>query len=351
MNELIESAQKHVAAGGEFRTPVRSLLEAFGGQRRRANIVESIRSDLAKAGLVTVPDFTSTWIDAEIAIVATPQEPLPAEVGEGAAPPDAGEAAPQPVGEPKEAMQLIRMLSAANREVISVKPQDTLELAITLMLAHDFSQLPVMTGPRDLKGVVSWKSIGGRLAQRTKLLTVADAMEPGIVVKETDSLFEATALIISNDFVFVASSPDNRIVGIVTATDLSEQFQTLSEPFLLIGQIENQIRNLMHGRFNLKTLQAACNDNDPDRKASVLGVANLNFGEYMRILEVEANWAKLNFVADRVTFIKEMDKVREIRNDVMHFDPDGIEDEQFEQLRKFSNFLKRLERLSAGKVT
>jgi CBS domain-containing protein len=350
MKQLIESAQKDVAAGTEVKTTVRLLLAAFGGQRRRANLVESIRDDLAKAGLVTIPDFTSTWIDAEIAIVAAPQDPPPADAGAAVAAEAAAEAAAQSVAEPKEAMQLIRMLSAANREVFSVKPQDTLELAVTLMLAHDFSQLPVMTGPRDLKGVVSWKSIGGRLAQRTNLLTVADAMEPGIVVKETDSLFEATALIISNDFVFVASSTDNRIVGIVTATDLSEQFQTLSEPFLLIGQIENQIRNLMHGRFDLETLKAACNDNDPERKARVLGVANLNFGEYMRILEVEANWVKLNFVADRVTFIKEMDKVREIRNDVMHFDPDGIEDDQFVQLRKFSNFLTRLERLSAGKA-
>lgn len=349
MNELIENAQKAVAAGTEVKTTVRLLLEAFGGQRRRANIVENIRADLAKAGLVTVPDFTSTWIDAEIAIVSTPQEPPPANADGAVELPAAVEAAAPPVAAPKEAMQLIRMLSAANRGVISVKPQDTLEMAVTLMLANDFSQLPVMIGSRELKGVLSWKSIGGRLAQRTKLLTVSDAMEPGIVVRETDSLFDVTALIIKNDFVFVASSPDNRITGIVTATDLSEQFQTLSEPFLLIGQIENQIRKLMDGRFDLDALRAACHEKDPDRAGRIHGVADLNFGEYMRILEVEANWAKLNFVADRATFIKEMDKVREIRNDVMHFDPDGIEEEQFVQLRRFSKFLTSLERLSAGK--
>lgn len=251
-----------------------------------------------------------------------------------------------PSNEPKEAIQLIRMLKAANSGVLAVNPQDGLDLAVTLMLANDYSQLPVMNGPRDLKGVVSWKSIGGRLVQGNTLLNVADAMEAGVIVKETDSLFEVTSLIISNDFVFVASAPDNRIIGIVTATDLSEQFQTLSEPFLLIGQIENQIRNLMHDLFDLETLRAACNESDPTRKDRVNGVADLNFGEYIRILQNEANWAKLSFVADRVTFIKEMDKVREIRNDVMHFDPDGIEEEQFLQLKKFSKFLTRLERLA-----
>ncbi|RWE12787.1 MAG: CBS domain-containing protein [Mesorhizobium sp.] len=350
MSELIQNAKADLAAGKEAKTTVRTLLAAFGSRRRRANVVETIRDALQEAGLVTVPDFTSTWIDAEIAFTEPPQEIAPADAGAAPDAPDEAEAELKPSVEPKEAMQLIRMLSAANRGVLSVKPQDTLEVAITLMLAQDYSQLPVMTGPRDLKGVVSWKSIGGRLAQRSKLLTVADAMEPGVIVKETDSLFEVTTLVISNDFVFVASVPDNRIIGIVTATDLSEQFQTLSEPFLLIGQIENQIRNLMHDRFDLETLRAACNDNDPARRDRVSGIADLTFGEYIRILEIEANWSKLDFVADRATFINAMDRVREIRNDVMHFDPDGIEDDQFLQLRKFSRFLTRLERLSGGRT-
>jgi predicted transcriptional regulator len=348
MSALIQSAKEDLAAGKKPKTTVRKLLHDYGGQRRRANIVETIREALQDAGLVTDPDFTSAWIDAEITFkLASSDSAGDARTGAEQLAADTGE----PAAEPKEAMQLIRMLSAANRGVLSVMPQDNLDLAVTLMLANDYSQLPVMTGPRELKGVVSWKSIGGRLAQRTALKTVSDAMEPTVTVKETDSIFEATALIIANDFVFVVSSPDNRIIGIVTATDLSEQFQMLSEPFLLIGQIENQIRNLMHDRFDLATLRAACNDNDPARKERVNGIADLTFGEYMRLLEIEDNWAKLGFVADRVTFIKEMDKVRKIRNDVMHFDPDGIEDDQYRQLRRFSRFLTRLERLSGGRAT
>ena len=30
---------------------------------------------------------------------------------------------------------------------------------------------------------------------------------------------------------------------------------------------------------------------------------------------------------DRVTFVKDVDEVRRIRNDVMHFDPEGIDDD------------------------
>jgi hypothetical protein len=41
-----------------------------------------------------------------------------------------------------------------------------------------------------------------------------------------------------------------------------------------------------------------------------------------------------------------MDKVREIRNDVMHFDPDGIDEDQYDQLRRFSRLMDELEALS-----
>jgi hypothetical protein len=45
--------------------------------------------------------------------------------------------------------------------------------------------------------------------------------------------------------------------------------------------------------------------------------------------------------------LKELDEVRRIRNDVMHFDPDGIGDGDLAVLRKFVLFLRRLRELSS----
>jgi hypothetical protein len=139
---------------------------------------------------------------------------------------------------------------------------------------------------------------------------------------------------------------DRTITGIVTATDLSEQFQGLSEPFLLLGRIENQIRRMIQNVFDVETLRAVCDDNDPDRKATLTKVSQLTFGEYQRLLEKDENWAKLGFVACRKTFCKELDEVRKLRNEIMHFHPDVIEDGDFEQLRRFSRLLEQLEKLS-----
>ena len=346
MIEQIEEAKEDVAAGKEPKTTVRELLRWFGSKRRRTGVVDRIKTELRTAGLSTAPDFTSTWIDGEIVFrkletQTTDDKSAPKE--------DTNNGTSSEI-EQKDAAHLIGMLEAANRKVISVNPQDTLEKAVTLMLAHDFSQLAVIVGERELKGVISWKSIGSRLTQKNSITEVRHAMDEAHEIKDTESLFEATKIIIQRDFVFVRASSDNRITGIVTATDLSEQFQRLSEPFLLLGQIENQIRNMITGIFDLDTLRACCNENDPERQEKVESVADLTFGEYIRLLENVGNWAKLGIVADRKTFCSKMNDVRIIRNDVMHFDPDGIDDEQFDQLRKFSRLLDELARLAAPRV-
>jgi CBS domain-containing protein len=340
MSKEFEEVKRDVSEDEEPTTTVRELLRWFGALRRRTGIVKKIQSELDGAGIVTVPDFTKVWIDAEIAFRKAPA-PVAAP-----APPLENVGVADPIYAAKDANFLISMLKAANCGVISVKPQDTVEKAITLMLAHDFSQLAVMSNDRTINGAISWKTIGKRLSHENNLVEVKDAMEAAVSLEDTEGLFKATKLIIEHEFVFIRSSVDKKVTGIVTATDLSEQFQFLSEPFLLIGQIENQIRNLMNGKYPVEVLQGVCSDTEQVRKERIQSVADLTFGEYLRIIQSPDNWEKLGLRVDRAVFCNEMDKVREIRNDVMHFDPDGIDEEQYDQLRRFSRLLDELEALS-----
>jgi hypothetical protein len=115
---------------------------------------------------------------------------------------------------------------------------------------------------------------------------------------------------------------DQKITGIVTASDLSLQFQQLAEPFLLLGEIENHVRRVISQRFTLTELESA---KDPtDTKRVVTSVADLTYGEYIRLLENQDRWDKLNIAVDRKTCLEKFESARRIRNDVMHFDPDGI---------------------------
>jgi hypothetical protein len=76
-------------------------------------------------------------------------------------------------------------------------------------------------------------------------------------------------------------------------------------------------------------------------------VSDLNFGGYVRILQDPASWEKIRTNLDRGIFISYLERVREIRNDTMHFDPDGIDDDDLKELRQFSGLLKQVKQIGA----
>ena len=132
-------------------------------------------------------------------------------------------------------------------------------------------------------------------------------------------------------------SSDQRISGIITTTDLSSQFRQLSEPFLLLSEIENHIRKLIDGKFTKDELVSIVNPFDSERV--IESVADLTF-------ENPELWKKTELQIDKKIFTKELDKVRIIRNDVMHFDPDGISEENHELLHNFVRFIHTIQSLS-----
>jgi CBS domain-containing protein len=336
-------------AAGEPVAPVtvRAFLSWFWRTQRRGRwIVAYIRGRLEESGLRTVPDFESTYLDAEITFEVAPETNASLtgpELAESVAVTDHTEVK---ISAPTFADPTYRIskLAAANRRPASVTPDSSLTEAITLMMANDFSQLPVMVNERDVKGTVSWKSIGSRLALRQSPQCVREAMDAHAEISSDASLFTAIPVIVEYEYALVRS-PDKRIVGIITTSDLSLQFQQLSEPFLLLGEIENYIRRIISARFTPEELAAV---KDPaDIMRSVESASDLTFGEYKRLLEDPNRWSALGLELDRTVFGKLLDKVRETRNDVMHFDPDGIEDKALGVLRDFAKFLRTLQTLGA----
>jgi CBS domain-containing protein len=280
--------------------------------------------------VATSPDFEYTYIDGYIGFVSAPTkgDPTTADLA----------------STPIDPTYKIARLESANREPTSVKPEATLKQAVTLMLTNDFSQLPVMSGPRDVKGVVSWKTIGSRLALKRPCDTVKDCMEPAHLVSSDESFFSAMGTIAAYDYVLVQGR-DKKICGIVTASDINDQFRRLAEPFLIVGEIENGIRRLIHGKFTEKELNDSKAPGEDGRP--IEGVADLTFGEYIRLIENEKRWKKLGLEIDRGEFMTRLNKIREVRNDVMHFDPDGLEPSDLELLNEFAQFLKQLRDVGA----
>jgi CBS domain-containing protein len=344
--ERLEDAAERLK-GGDVLEPVtvRELLSWFGAQRRGYRTVAAIREALKTHDLQTDPDFESEYIDNTIAIRLAERvaamhavEGPDVMVGHGIVL-SQGSLSPTVSPAYDDPTYRIRKLEAANKVLLTVNPDTPLTEAATKMLMADFSQLPVMTNERDVKGVISWTSIATRLAFGKQGTKVSHFMDAAHEIGADSSMFQAIPIIVQQQYVLVRGS-DKRITGIVTSSDLSLQFQQLTEPFLLLSEIENHVRRIIGDRFTVEELAKARDPNDADRK--IEGVADLSFGEYIRLLENEDRWIKLRSSVDRNTFCSKLDRVRQIRNDVMHFDPDGIPDADLETLREFTRFLERL---------
>jgi CBS domain-containing protein len=345
--ERLAEVKKQLETGGSVDPiTVRQFIRWFGAERRGNQVAWRIRRALERNNLTTTPDFDGAHIDAEISFVEKStgtQVTLALETA--ATEPQSDSAVAELMAKMIEGASAdpafrVGRLESANTKPLCVKPDCTLSEAATLMLRHDFSQLPVMSNDREVKGIISWETIGSRLAFGLRQVeTVRECMKPHYEVKTTDSLFGVIARIVEHSYVLVRG--ENRTIsGIVTTSDLSLQFQQVSEPFLLLSEIENHIRLLIDGKFTADELSSV---RDPGDQARLIeSVADLTLGEHIRLLENPVNWQKVGLKVDRKTFIRELDKVRGVRNDVMHFDPDGISSDDHDSLRNFLHFMHEL---------
>ena len=316
----MQAEKKAGAAVNAEKLTVREFLATFGNARRGQLVVRDIRHKLEKFKLRTSPDFEYVYIDNSISIELDDDDDVSAENGQERTSPTVR----------------VDSLTAAHNTPVSVKPDDTVVRAITLLTLNGFSQLPVMTSEREVKGIISWRSIGRAFANGRNPQKVRECMEIAHEIGIETTFAEATHIIWKYDYVLVRGV-DRRITGILTAADLALQFEELAHPFLLIGEIEHHLRNLVRGKFTVDELtEAAMGQED------VQGPDDLTFGGYYQLLGRDEWWERLGLNVDRKEFVRCLERVRIIRNDVMHFSPDGIVPEDVEQLDQLVRFLREL---------
>lgn len=363
------------------RITVRDFLQHFEAERRGAVKVQAIRTILDSLDLETHPDFETAWIDELIWLRlkagATVEENydgsgkvrLPLQSGDGfdenllaisqpsleaqrektstALTSDAPDT--PTTDQPSESLPLndptfrIGTLAAANQKLVTVRQDDPLSRATTLMLQHDFSQLPVMQGDRDVKGMITWKSIGSKRAFSSKQLSVGDCQEDVRIVDSNRALFDVISAVTEYGYVLVRNSSDRRITGVVTASDLTLQFQLLTQPFLFLREVELHVRQLLSKRVTTEDYQLLHTDQQQARKPT--DVTELSFGEYVRLIQHPNISSKFGPEVNMSTLIELLEQVRVIRNDVMHFDPDPMTADELYVLRSAVRLMQSLKEL------
>ncbi|UPU37437.1 CBS domain-containing protein [Geomonas paludis] len=314
--DLLDKIKEIKEAEKEFNISPRYLVNAFGFEKRTSGNRWFINRFLEEQQLETEPDYLNVWIDGEVTLRHKKK------------------AKSKRTTDP---IQRIKMIPAANREPVTVKKESSLAEATTLMRMHSYSQLPVISGPRQVIGYISWETIGNGAANGIVSDKVLPFTSKDIAILEYETpLLEAIRVVVAKEFAVVLKE-DKSISGIVTLADVSHQFMSIAEPFLLLEEIENHVRQVLHGKLLVEEIVKHCAPNDPARK--ITHIDDLTFGEYVRIFEHPELWKKINLNVDKILFVKQLDKVREIRNEIMHFEPEGITGVQLSDLQNMSKFM------------
>jgi restriction system protein len=320
--QFLEEA-KAVADSRPLEMSVRDLLRRWDYQRRSVPRVERIDKELGRFGLRTEPPlYGAGWIENRVALV-----PLEA-AGESHAPAPAEQEVGLRVGQ----------LKAAGLVVAHVKREASLSEARTKMMLHDYSQLAVWNGRHSDVMAVTWESIAkAQLCQQD--VTLKDATVPARVVDLDDDLIPLLSIIAKEGFVFVRGK-DRDLCGIVTSADLSVEFETLAGPFFLIGEIERRLRRVVDTIFTRDEIQEMRKPSDDGRL--IKAAEDLNFGEIVRQLEEREKFDRTGWPVDRALVVERLNRIREIRNDLMHFSPDPPDEEDRELMRNFLMMLRAL---------
>jgi predicted transcriptional regulator len=194
----------------------------FGARRRGYKVVERMRRELRQAGLRTEPDFASAHVDSSVRLISRLHQDGQSDVLQ--------------LDEMPDVQLRVSSLAAATNGVAHVAPDDTIEVACTKMSFNDFSQLDVLSGPRSLKGFISWETIGRRGLTNEPVYVRDATRRDAKVVGLDDPLLPILGTIAEANFVFVRNN-NQTLAGILTAADITLEFQSTAGPYLLMGKL------------------------------------------------------------------------------------------------------------------
>ncbi|WP_405794732.1 CBS domain-containing protein [Streptomyces sp. NBC_01506] len=328
------------------KIPVTEFLAVFRTRVRNDQSVLLITQALKDVGLSTFPYFANCNARADVHIVAL--ESVPAEEPG----PQDGEGETDglsPGALPQHSFR-IGDIPAAHSGVDSVPSSAPVTQATYLMRTKNYSQVPVIDGRSTLCGVVTWSSVA-KMYETGATPVLANAMvdDPPIADARAD-FFSQLPIICEYGYLLVRDS-SGRFTGIVTATDITERFDATAWPFFVVGEIEFRLRKCLGTALDPDAIRAV-QPNSPSRQTGL--ITDLMFNGYVKLLDghqqnpalcpkADQNWQALGWTGvDRVQFVHQLDRVREIRNMIAHFDPEPLSKKLSDELRQFVGLLRQL---------
>lgn len=288
-----------VKKGEPWTIPTERLIRLNGNQKRGRYVNESINRRLEELGLVCKPSIENADFYGSV-VVSDPRDDLPEHMDTAALP--------------------LSAFPSEFGDLIYCGPDMPLPKVLSLLIMQDISQLPVLSSDkRTVRGVVTWRSIGeaATSSYQASGAKAKDVMiNAGHIASSSDDFLDLVDAIIEQEYILYRT-PSGEVNGIVTASDLARAFEGTAGLYIKLQELENRIRILLD-RSPIPKLKCHL---EPKRrnKKNFRGASDMMFGEYIAALKDPEIWNSTRITFDQEHLVAQLEKVREVRNDVMHF--------------------------------
>jgi CBS domain-containing protein len=219
----------------------------------------------------------------------------------------------------------------ANRPpLITVRHDAPLLDAMRLLVERHLGQLPVVDETGQLKGIISQQIILGiylTTAGNVSLfdLAVVDGMEPAHTLTLQDDMLSAVDKLRGRGVYTVIVVDGGAPVGILTGKDMSIFFHSLFEGILLVERIEGLFQTAIQSvlpdeaAYNQALIAAfGADKSDPEKPAR--SGRGLSLTDTVYFIRDDDNWPRFeSLFGHRDYFRVFMDRVRTVRNEIVHF--------------------------------
>jgi CBS domain-containing protein len=285
-----------------------------------------------------------------------------------------------------------RALLPENQQVETVLPTDSTAVAIERLIDSGFGQLPIVDISGHVLGVFTWQSFGRRMSELFSLhidlgeLPVCDTdlekprfLDPNTFIDTETDWKEIDYVLVGNvDY----------LVGVLTISDIYGRLNDFAEAFVLISEIEHEIRDLFRDLYPsdelgqvmqaisgqsgtpeaqaMKALNELLEGDSPmvsgkdatrkirfaigqleklsrqrERSRTVRSLEDFTFAQYREVIFNDAHWPRFKpvFSQMREMVMADFERINTLRNEVFHFKR-KIGPRDTDRLRRFRDRLR-----------
>lgn len=254
----------------------------------------------------------------------------------------------------------VEQLIEGQGPLVWVSKEDTAAHALSLMIEHDFSQLPVLKkedGYDEPQGMVTYEGILRGIRNfnlKIEDLKVRDVMVHVSHYYLDDDLFDILDRLKETNAVLIMHRDIPILAGIITSYDTTQYFRNRTEDLMRVEDIEVTIKDLIKEAYTswnddfedeldqVKLDSAAKLVSNRGQNSKPKTFSNLTMAEYINLLTISDTWdffqPLFNLPVESVKGL--LHSVRETRNLLAHFRGD-LSPEQRDRLKFTVDWLTR----------